>query len=331
MKMMNKKAVALFSGGLDSTLAICMVKEQGIEIEAINFQTMFSCCKDDARGMAYKLGIRFTTLNVADDYLKMVEKPKHGYGRGMNPCVDCRGYMFALAKKFMEEVGASFLISGEVLGQRPMSQKRRDFDRIEEDAELSGLILRPLSAKRLPLTEPEKQGVVDRSKFYGIQGRSRQKLLELAKKYGIEAPPAPSAGCSLTSPEFGKKVKDVFTHHPDYERLDFELLKIGRHFRLDSGAKVVLAKNQQQNELLESSRKPGTFLLRCENFGGPTALVRGEKSLERMHQVAALMLRYAGKPLPETCFINVLAGEASETFVAPYPAEESFVEALRIV
>ena len=311
---MNRKAVALLSGGLDSALAICLVKEQGVEIEAVYFQTMFGCCKDDARKMAYQLGVPLTHIRVEDDYLKVVENPKYGYGRGMNPCVDCRAYMFERSKRFMEQVGASFLISGEVLDQRPMSQKMRDFRTIEAETGLTGKILRPLSAHHLPETEPEKAGIVDRSQFFGVVGRSRKQLLKLAERFRIEDPPMPSAGCALTSPAFGKKVKDVFEHHPDYERWQFELLKIGRHFRVSPSAKVIVARNQTQNETLELRHPGGTSLMTCANFGGPHALIIGEDSEEIRRATGRLMLRYAQKPFPEVCEFNVKKNEQTEIF-----------------
>jgi len=328
---MQKKAVVLLSGGLDSTLAACIIKEQGIEVEAVNFQTIFGCCKDDAGAVARSLGIGYTTLKVGDDYLKLVQKPKFGYGRGMNPCIDCRGYMFDMAKKFMDQIGASFLISGEVLGQRPMSQKKRDFVRIEAETGLAGLIVRPLSAKRLPPTEPEKQGILDREKLYGIQGRSRSQLMVLARKYGIQNPPQPSTGCALTSPEFSKKVEDVFVHHPDYERWEFEVLRIGRHFRIDADTKVIVSKNEQQNTFLEALDKSGTFILKCENFGGPSALVRGERTDERVRKAVSIMLRYAKKPLPEVC--RVLIGDQGEEILFPTAetADEKTLEDFRVV
>ncbi len=327
---MNKKAAVLLSGGLDSTLAVCILKEQGIEIEAIYFQTMFGCCKEDARQVARRLGVPFTMLKVADDYLRVIEKPKYGYGKGVNPCVDCRIYMFQAAKKFMTETGASFLVSGEVLDQRPMSQKMNDLKNIERNCGLEGLILRPLSAKLLPPTEPEKQGIVDREKLFGIHGRSREKLLELAEKYGIENPPMPSAGCALTSPLFAKKVRDVFRHSPDYERWEFELLKIGRHFRLDLNSKVIVARNHDQNEYLEIIQPQGTTLLRCKNFGGPHALVIGENGPETLQKAAALMLRYAGKTLPALPEIEWRGTEEWKVFNAEKTIEEAQLEELRI-
>lgn len=328
---MNKKAVVLLSGGLDSTLAACIIKAQGIQLEALNFQTMFGCCKDDARRVAHKLGIAFTLLKVGDDYLKVIEHPKYGYGKGINPCVDCRIYMFDLAKKFMEETGASFLISGEVLGQRPMSQKKRDFEKIERDNNLVGRILRPLSAKLLPVTEPERAGIIDRSKLYDIQGRSRQDLVRIAEQFGITEIPQPSPGCALTTPPFAKKVKDVFDHNPDYKRWEFEILKVGRHFRLDVDCKVILSRNESEGEYLESFRPEGTVLLTCANFAGPTALLAGEKTPERLRQSAALVLRYAQKPLPEPCEILVRDHEKTETWLADLPADEAALASWRIV
>jgi tRNA-uridine 2-sulfurtransferase len=328
--MINKKAVALLSGGLDSTLAVCILKEQGVEIEAVYFQTMFGCCKEDARQVARRLGVPFTLLKVADDYLKVIEKPKYGYGRGINPCVDCRIYMFRAAKKFMQTVNASFLISGEVLDQRPMSQKMNDLRNIEKNCGLEGLILRPLSAKLLPLTEPEKQGVVEREKLFGIHGRSRAKLLELAEKYGIENPPTPSTGCALTSPVFAKKVRDVFVNSPDYKRWEFELLKIGRHFRLSPEAKVIVARNRDQNEYLEIIQPAGTMLLRCKNFGGPHALVIGSGKEEVLRKTAGLMLRYAHKSVPPICEIEYRGREEWNVFTVTSKNEEPQPEELRI-
>ncbi|MCB9799433.1 MAG: 7-cyano-7-deazaguanine synthase [Candidatus Omnitrophica bacterium] len=324
------KAVVLLSGGLDSTLAACIVKEQGVELEAVNFQTMFGCCKNDARQVAHQLGLGFTVLKVKDDYISLIKNPKHGYGRGINPCVDCRGYMFELAHELMEKTGASFLISGEVLGQRPMSQKKRDFQLIEQDTGLEGKILRPLSAKLLPETEVEKSGVIDRSKLYGIQGRSRRQLLELAHKYGIEDPPDPSSGCALTSPEFAQKVRDLFVHHQDSERWYFEILKTGRHFRLEDDAKLIVGRNQEENIYLEHLHPENTALLTPVNFAGPTAILIGTVTDDRLKCAGSVILRYAQKPLPEQSEISMeLNGAGASVFVTA-PAEETLIDSLRI-
>ena len=296
---MNRKGVVLLSGGLDSTLSAKILLKQGIELEAINFQTMFGCCKDDARQVAYELGIKFTMLPVGMDYVEVVKNPKHGYGKGINPCVDCRSYMFGIAKKFMEQIGASFLVSGEVLGQRPMSQRMDCFETIEKDTDLVGLILRPLSAKLLEPSLPEKEGVVDRNQLYDIQGRSRSRLLELAKEYGIENPPTPSNGCALTEPEFAKKVKDIFQYLGNYERWHFETLKIGRHFRLDPEAKVIIGRDASENEYLEYLHPHAATLLTPLNFAGPTALLIGPSTLGHLEETGRIMLSYTKHFPPE--------------------------------
>ena len=327
---MNRKGVALLSGGLDSTLAVKILLEQGIEIEAINFQTMFGCCKDDARKVAHELGIRFTMIPVGMDYVDLVKNPKHGVGKGINPCVDCRAYMFQIAKRYMESIGASFVVSGEVLGQRPMSQRKDCFSTIEEEAGLEGLILRPLSAKLLEPSIPEKEGMVDREKLYGIEGRSRAKLLELAKHYGIENPPSPSTGCTLTEPEFAKKVKDIFQHIEDYERWQFEILKTGRHYRLDAETKIILGRDAAENEYLAYLHPKGTTLLTPINFAGPSAILDGPSTFERIEKAGRLILSYT-KHLPlETPQIQWEFDGAVKILEVDSALEESVALALRI-
>ncbi|MBI2166985.1 MAG: hypothetical protein HYU34_01935 [Candidatus Omnitrophica bacterium] len=294
---MNRKGVILLSGGLDSTLAAKILLRQGVELEAINFQTMFGCCKDDARQVAHELGVRFTMIPVGMDYLELVKNPKHGVGKGINPCVDCRSYMFRLAKKMMQTVGASFVVSGEVLGQRPMSQRSDCFETIEKETGLAGLIVRPLSAKLLEPSLPEKEGIVDRERLYDIAGRSRARLLKLAKEFGIENPPQPSTGCALTEPEFAKKVRDLFQHGQDGERWQFEILKVGRHLRIDPGAKVILGRELSENEYLEYLHPKGTTLMTPVNFAGPTALLIGPGTFERLEAAGRMILSYT-KHLP---------------------------------
>lgn len=328
---MNKKAVALISGGLDSTLAVLLLKEQGIEIEAVNFETMFTCCKNDAQKTAFELGVPLTVMRVEDDYLELVRKPKYGWGKAMNPCVDCRIHMFHLAKRVMGQTGASFMITGEVLDQRLMSQKLDDFRHIEKDCGLEGLIVRPLSAHLLPETKPEIEGIVDRSKLFAVHGRSRAFLLDLAEKYGIENPPAASPGCALTSPEFSKKVRDIFKYRKHYERWEFEILKMGRHFRISPETKIVVARNHEQNAYLEYLHPAGTALLTCENFAGPHALLIGEKNETALERAGRLILRYAQKPLPDACGILVTKNGETELWQAVSPLEDAIVEELRIV
>ncbi|MBI4549588.1 MAG: 7-cyano-7-deazaguanine synthase [Candidatus Omnitrophica bacterium] len=330
---MTKKAVLMLSGGLDSTLALCILREQGIEIEAVNFVTAFSCCKLESLEIARKFGAKVTTVSVNDDYFKMIEKPKYGWGRGINPCVDCRIYMFRLAKKLMDATGASFVASGEVLGQRPMSQKFHQLEIIERDSGLSDRLLRPLSAKLLAPTLPEREGVVDREKLYGISGRSRKELLELAAKYGIEEPPTPSTGCLLTEPDFADKVRDLFDHKPHYERWDFETLKVGRHYRLGPNTKIILGRNQEENLKLELLNARESILLIPESFKGPSALIVGETGEAAENKAMELILQYSklGKssPAPQARFERRQSGGRDFLSWPPAGAERN-LESLRI-
>nr|AFD03195.1 thiamine biosynthesis protein [uncultured bacterium W4-21b] len=290
--ILNRKAVVLLSGGLDSTLAIRILQEQGIEIEALNIRTVFGCCKDDAVGVAARLGVKVTVTAATDEYFKLVEKPKYGRGKGINPCVDCRIYMFRMAKKLMMLTEASFVATGEVLGQRPMSQQMHQLDIIEEESGLKDILLRPLSAKLLEPTQPEREGIVDRNRLYAVSGRSRKELLALARKYDIDNPPVPSTGCVLTEPDFARKVQDVFDHRPDYERWDFETLNVGRHFRLNDKTKVILGRNQEENDRLELLHRRHTALLIPFDFRGPSALVVGELEQELVDKTMGIILHY---------------------------------------
>ncbi|MFT5527398.1 MAG: tRNA-specific 2-thiouridylase, partial [Pirellulaceae bacterium] len=242
------RCVALLSGGLDSMLAIRLMQEQGIEVEALNFKTIFTCCQDLSAHAARDIGVRLTVVGQEDDYLELIKKPQFGYGKGANPCVDCRIYMFEKAKVFMEQVDAKFIISGEVMGQRPMSQKRKDLAIISEKSDLEDLLLRPLSAKIMEPTLPEREGWVDREKLYGFFGRSRKGLIRLAHELGLKDIPTPSTGCSLTEPQFSRTVHDLIRNEPEKGRWDFELLNIGRHFRLDKQTKVVVGRDQTEND-----------------------------------------------------------------------------------
>ncbi|MBI4569209.1 MAG: hypothetical protein HY719_12510 [Planctomycetes bacterium] len=341
---MPPKAVALFSGGLDSMLAVKVMQQQGIEVESLNFRTQFNCCKDEASRAANALGIRVTLVSTDDAYLRLVEKPRFGYGRAVNPCSDCRIYMFERAAKMMAAVGASFIVSGEVVGQRPNSQMRGQLQRIERGANLAGLILRPLSAKLLPPTKPELEGVVDRQRLHGFSGRSRKGLMDLARAFGIHDIPTPSTGCILTEKEFGKRVRDLWSHQSQYDRWDYEALKVGRHLRLPGGHKIVIARDQEEGWLLESlhsRRTEGTALFLPANFNGPTGLlvlsqaaragssapaaiapapgvVEDEPSVRR--RALALLLAWSKKAEPDNALYVVRSAAGEEEVRAPSPA-----------
>ena len=201
---MNKKAVALFSGGLDSILAIRLILEQGIEVHALNFLTLFCTCTSkgcmhQATKAARQLDVPLKVMNITEEYMEVVKNPKYGRGRNMNPCLDCRIFTFRKAKDFMEEIGASFVVTGEVLGERPMSQRRNAMEVIEKESGLSGYIVRPLCAKLFEPTVPEREGIVDRNRLLDIQGRRRDRQISIAKDLGISDYPCPAGGCLLTS------------------------------------------------------------------------------------------------------------------------------------
>lgn len=295
---MVRRCVALLSGGLDSMLAVRTMQLQGLVVEALNFKTLFTCCQDQSAQAARELGVRLTVLSPEEDYLDLIQRPRFGYGKGANPCVDCRIYMFEKANRFREQVGADFLVSGEVIGQRPMSQKRRDFEVIAHHASVADLLLRPLSARCLPATRPEREGWVDRERLYGFTGRSRKGLIELARRLGLPRIPAPSNGCALTEPGFSQKVFDLFDLQPSARDWDYELLQVGRHFRFDDQTKVVVGRNQADNQRLGNlhsrSDASSTGILEPSGCHGPTALLVGRPSRPALEFAAGLVLRYSG-------------------------------------
>ncbi len=303
------RCVALLSGGLDSQLAIRIMQEQGIEVEAVNFKTVFACCQNQSPQVAGRLGVRLTILSQEDDYLDLVRNPRFGYGRGANPCLDCRIYMFERAFQFMQQVDAQFVVSGEVVGQRPMSQKRRDLETIAHHAGHYDLLLRPLSAKILAPTRPERQGWVDREKLFAFYGRGRRRMIALARSLGIQEIPAPSTGCALTEKHFALKVFDLLRHQPSSRSWDYELLKHGRHFRYDEHVKVIVGRNEDENgqlEFLHNARgATSTALLRPNDFRGPMALVSGPATPDVLDYAGGLILRYSNRGPGDGCRICV--------------------------
>ena len=276
------KAVTLLSGGLDSTLAAKVVMEQGIELEALNFMTLFcTCTHRGATCLASQkavetLGIPLRVFNVSEEYLSVVKDPSHGYGKNMNPCIDCRIFMLKKAKAYMQDSGAAFIVTGEVLGQRPMSQRKDAMRLIEKEAELEGFILRPLSAHVLPMTIPEKEGWVDREKLLKFQGRSRKPQIKLAEHYGIRDYPCPAGGCLLTDPGFAKRMKDLMLHKPDFSLNDVHLLKVGRHFRLSDGVKLVVGRNEEENQKIETFAQEGDYFIQGLRFARASFSLKGK-------------------------------------------------------
>ena len=294
------KAVVLFSGGLDSSLAVRIMQQQGWEVEALHIRLMFDKPRGDLARCAEQLGVPLVTMPVEDDYIEIIRRPRFGYGKAVNPCIDCRIYMCRLARRRMVETGACLVVSGELVGQRPSSQKRRDLDLIEIYSGLEGRLLRPLSAKLLPPTIPEQEGLLDREKLYDFQGRGRGALIELAQRLGIRHIPTPSPGCRLTDLSFAPRVRDLLQHDPQAGRPDFELLNFGRHIRLDPEHKVVLGRNASENQairsLAEQYRPSRWTLLDPVDFMGPLAILIGSEMPQAVQKAAELVARYGDCP-----------------------------------
>ena len=307
------KAVGLLSGGLDSTLAFRVMLEQGIEIAALHIRTGFSFVErdralergsvepSDAERAAAVLGVPLEVVEVFDEYIPLVLHPRHGYGSGMNPCVDCRIFLLRKAKAWMEDHGYHFVFTGEVVGQRPKSQMRPTLKIVERESGLEGYLLRPLSAKLLKPTVPEQRGWVDRDKLHGISGRGRKVQIALAERFGITDYPQPSGGCCyLIDQTYSRRLRD-FLEHEGAEALTREqvqLLAVGRHVRLPSGRKVVVGRREQENDYLQASGVEGVLLTTVDH-PGPTTLVPGRPARAEIEQAAQITAGYSdGRGLP---------------------------------
>jgi tRNA-specific 2-thiouridylase len=329
------RALALLSGGLDSSLAIRIMQQQGVEVVALHFKNIFHCGSSEpgkpsfAERSAQALGVELKVLNNTPMIMAAVRNPKHGYGKNLNPCLDCREYMFALARKMLPELGARFLVSGEVLGQRPMSQRADAMRLIDREAGVEGLLLRPLSARVMAETLPEKELWVKRDEMLSIRGRSRRVQYDLAKRLGVTVFSAPAGGCLLTDPGFAARMQDLLDQVPDFVENDVELLKCGRHFRFSAQSRVVVGRDIADNQRLEALARPGDVLVEVSAGGSPTALLRGARDEDVLRRAAALTARYSrSRELPSVeCDVIAVVegpqrGEARKLAVAPASDED---------
>jgi len=328
----KKKVVALLSGGLDSQLAVRMMQEQGFEVSAVAIKTPF-CDFDCGRGCGFEIRERADDLNVnlktvylGDEYIEMLKHPKYGIGAGFNPCIDCRAMMFNAAKKHMDEIGAEFIISGEVLGQRPMSQHGPALRTIEKESGLVGKIVRPLSAALLPETDPEKNGLIKRENLGMIKGRTRRAQLDMAKKYGIENPPNAGGGCLLTDPTFGLRAKDLFAHTETPTINDIDLLKIGRHFRFDEQTKFVVGRNKDENEMIKAIALPGDILFQARDHMGPVSILRGKNVDVYVKFASSITLRYSDAPKGEQASVIINKDNTKKEISIQHAEEESYIK-----
>ena len=270
--MKKIKVLLLFSGGLDSILAAKILQEQKIKLLGINFKSCFF--NDDvAKDIARKINLPLIKTDFSEEQMRLVKKPKYGYGKNINPCIDCRILMLKKAKEIMEKKGFDFVATGEVLEQRPMTQNKRIMKLVEEKSGLKKLILRPLSAKLLEPTIPEEKGWVKGEKLLGISGRSRKKQIELAKKYKIKSYPAPAGGCLLTDREFSERLRKLTEVYSQYQENDIDLLKLSRHFLINK-TKIIVGRNKKENQKIKKVAQSGDILIEMKDFVGPLTLVR---------------------------------------------------------
>jgi len=293
------KAIAMISGGLDSILAARIVKEQGIKVIPLNFKIPFCQRKknfrpnqDLATFVRNNLGEELKEIDISEDFLNLLLEPKHGFGSQMNPCIDCKILMLKQAKKLFDSWQVQFVITGEVLGQRPMSQHRRALEAIEKESGLEGLLLRPLCARFLAETIPEKEGWVRRQELFNISGRSRRAQIALARSFNILDFPNAAGGCLLTDKQFSSRLQDLINHHSLNSR-NIELLKIGRHFRLNPSAKLIVGRNEAENlELEKLARGEDYLFIPGEELAGPASLGMGEFNDELLQLSCAIATRY---------------------------------------
>ena len=317
------KALGLLSGGLDSSLAALCLKRQGVEVTAITFVTPFFG-SSKAERMARQLDIPLIVEDISKIHLDMVKNPHYGYGKNMNPCIDCHAMMFRLAGKIMVEQGFDFLFSGEVLGQRPMSQNSEALRKVASYSGHPDRILRPMSARILPITSIEEQGLVDRNQLLDIQGRSRRPQEALAKEWGLTDFPSSGGGCLLTEIHFSDRLRDLFNHQPDCTVDDVELLKIGRQFRLSMHAKLTLGRHQKDNESIRQAAQGNYVVLRAIGLSGPLGLVSGQPVEDDLRVAAAIVASYGkGKDQTEVELLAETADGEQHFTVAPMPRSES--------
>ncbi len=328
------KAISLFSGGLDSTLTILVLRKQGVDVTAIRFITPFEpetqlSFRKDLDELSRKFDFRFEIHRLEDEFIEIVRQPKHGYGKNMNPCIDCRILMLKKAKEIMLKSGADFVATGEVLGQRPMSQKKDMLYHIDREAELTGYVLRPLCAGLLRKTIPEDKGLINRDMLYSFSGRSRKPQMQLAKELGLDKYPSPAGGCLLTDPIYSLRIKDLMTHNPSPEMREIELLKVGRHFRLSAKCKIVVGRNKSENDIIQSFAVDDDYIFNVEGYGSPLVLLIGDVSENNIETAASVCARYSDAKNMNSVTVSIINNNKCKA-VKVHPADHDFINSIRI-
>lgn len=302
------KALALVSGGLDSILAAKVIQMQGIEVIGICFASAFFGSRN-AEKMAAQINMPLIVVDFTEDHLEMTKNPRHGYGKNMNPCIDCHAMMLKYAGRMLSELQGDFLITGEVLDQRPMSQNKKSLGIVQRESGFEEKILRPLCALNLPPTQMEIDGLVDRTRLLGISGKSRKPQMELASRLGIKEYPSPAGGCMLTEPQFSSRLRDLYKHGKEsVEPLDVELLKLGRHLRVSPDAKVVCTRNENEYDLLMKLIKDEYIVFDTADCTGSTVVLvpskGSEPSFEDIEFAGSVAARYSKEKEKESVRIK---------------------------
>jgi len=291
---MNKKyrAFALFSGGLDSIISVLWMEKIGVEVVPVFFKTPFFG-PEKAIEMAEKSGINLTVIDISKEHMEMVLNPKYGYGKNLNPCIDCHGMMFREAAKRMSEYNIDFIISGEVLAQRPMSQRKNSLSSVAKLSGIKDLIVRPLSQKLLQDTLPIREGWINKEDLLDIQGRTRQRQIEIAKEFNITEFPNAGGGCALTDVNFSARLRDLIENEM-YEIHKIDFLKYGRHFRLSKNTKLVIGRNKAENDIITDLCDETDLVLKAADIPGPLAVIQSKNtpSLEELKLASGILLRY---------------------------------------
>jgi len=298
------------SGGLDSMLAVKVLQDQDIEVEGITFQTPFFG-PEAAQKAAEQLGVFLRVVDIGQAHLEMLKNPRYGYGSQMNPCIDCHALMLNTAGRIMTEEGYDLLATGEVVGQRPMSQRRDALMAVDKLSGFGGYILRPLSARLLPVTIPEQEGKVDRDRLLKIHGRSRKKQMALARHYGIKEYPSPGGGCLLTKEGFADRLKNLLALKEKVELRDVELLKWGRHFRLVNGSRLVVGRVHADNVKLRELALLDEVILKVKGIPGPTGLLQSGASADEMRTAAEIVAAYSDAETGSKVVVAIASGRNS--------------------
>lgn len=305
-------------------LAAELIRAQGIEVLALFFETPFFS-SEKAEKSARSMGLAFRSVDISARHLEVVKSPKHGYGGNMNPCIDCHALMFRIAGEMLEEEGAQFVFSGEVLGQRPMSQNRRSLDVISVESGLDRLLLRPLSARHLPETLPEEMGWVQRDRLMDFQGRSRKPQIKLAEELGLGEYPSPAGGCLLTEKAFSRRLKHLLQTRDETEIREIRLLKLGRHFKIGPASKLIVGRNRKENEAIRGLSRDGDTILTAVSVPGPTALLVGPRSESSLELAADITASYSDAGEEGTAPVRMILGEKEETGTGRVREKEEFV------